>query len=81
LSQASFKPIEHLGRTPTPPTPSGWAIWFRNRAIAIPDELIVHIRATPTTSMGSFEEELCATWKNLFPLTQASGMNEKLALD
>ena len=33
------------------------------------------------TTIGRFKEELCATWKNLFPLTQASGRNEKLVLD
>ena len=47
---------------PSPFYPSlpmvGWAIWYRNKAITILDEVIAQIRAAPTDTMGWFDEEL-----------------------
>ena len=47
----------------------GWAIWYKNRVVAIPDEIISQIRAMPTVILGEFEEELKQAWKNIFPIT------------
>ena len=61
---------------PSPFYPSlpmvGWAIWYRNKAITISDEVIAQIRAAPTDTMGWFEEELAAAWKHIFPITTTS---------
>ena len=47
----------------------GWAIWYRNKAITILDEVIAQIRVAPTDTMGWFEEELAVAWKHIFPIT------------
>ena len=51
---------------------SGWAIWYKNRVVAIPKEFIAQIRAAPTETPGWFEEELKQAWKHLFPITPES---------
>ena len=56
----------------TLPPPSGWAIWYKNRVVAIPDEIISQIRAVPTEIQGEFEEELKQAWKHIFPITSES---------
>ena len=53
----------------------------KNQVIPIPDETIAQIRASPTDTLGSFKEELRATWKNLFPITPASLKTGDLALE
>ena len=68
-----------VGVTSMPRT--GWAIWFRNKAIVIPNEIIAQIRAAPTETLGWFEEELGYAWKHLFPITRASIRSGKLPLD
>ena len=47
---------------------SGWAIWHRNKAIPILDEVIAQIIVAPTDTVGWVEENLCAVWKHLFQL-------------
>ena len=59
----------------------GWAIWYRNKMIAIPEELIAQIRAAPTESMGWFEEDLAAAWRHIFPITPTSVRTASLPLD
>lgn len=59
----------------------GWAIWHRNKAIAIPDEVIAQIRVAPTDIVGWFDEDLIATWKCLFPITLTSVRTRNLPLD
>jgi len=49
-----------------------WAIWYRNKAVRIPDEIIEQMRAAPTTSVGWHEEDLKNAWKHIFPLTLTS---------
>ena len=49
-----------------------WAIWYKNRVVAIPKEFIAQIRAAPTETPGWFEEELKQAWKHLFPITPES---------
>ena len=51
---------------------SSWAIWYRNKAIGIPNEIIEQIRAAPTDTLGWLEEELKNAWKHIFPLTPTS---------
>ena len=54
---------------PSPFYPSlpmvGWAIWYRNKAITISDEVIAQIRAAPTDTMGWFDEELAVACKQI----------------
>ena len=45
-----------LGMNPIPQ--SGWAIWYRNRIVMIPEEMIAQIRANSTETLGWFEKEL-----------------------
>ena len=59
-----------LGMSPIPQ--SGWAIWYQNRTMVIPDEMIAQIRATPTEKLGWFEKELGRAWKHIFPITPSS---------
>lgn len=56
-------------------------MWYRNKPIPIPDKLIAQIKATRTTTLGSFEEELSTAWKHLFPITSSSMRTGNLALD
>nr|POF22974.1 hypothetical protein CFP56_15651 [Quercus suber] len=65
--------------TPWPRT--GWAIWYRGRAVVILDEVIAQIRAAPTETLGWFEEELGLEWKHLFLITTASIRTGDLPLD
>nr|POE62352.1 hypothetical protein CFP56_44226 [Quercus suber] len=55
---------------PSPFFPSlltvGWAIWYRNKTIAISEEVIAQIWAVLTDTMGWFEEELAAAWKHIY---------------
>ena len=60
---------------------TGWAMWFRNRVIVIPHEIIAQIRAAPTETPGWFEEELGYAWKHLSPITPVSIRTGKLPLD
>ncbi|KAF3950217.1 hypothetical protein CMV_023995 [Castanea mollissima] len=59
-----------IGLTPLPRT--GWAIWYKGRVVAIPEEFIAQIRAAVTETPGWFEEELKQAWKNIFPITPES---------
>lgn len=56
-------------------------MWHRDRIIAIPYEVIAKIRASPTDTMGWFEEELQIAWRHLFPITPTSLRTRNLALD
>lgn len=58
-----------------------WAIWFKNKAIPIPDEMIAQIRASPTNTMGWFEVDLKAAWQSPFPIMFASIKSRSLPLD
>ena len=49
-----------------------WAIWYRNRVVVIPDEIIAQIRAVPRETLGWFKEELGQAWKRIFPITVKS---------
>ena len=60
---------------------TGWAMWFRNRVIVIPDKIIAQIRAAPTETPWWFEEELGYDWKHLFSITPVSIRMGKLPLD
>lgn len=65
-----------------PPLPMvGWAIWHRNKALAIPDKMIAQIRAALMYTMGWFEEDLAAAWKHIFPITPSSVILGNLPLD
>ncbi|XP_023886422.1 uncharacterized protein LOC111998565 [Quercus suber] len=71
-----------LGNPPSPSlTITGWAIWYHNKAIAIPDVVIAQIQAAPTEALGKFEEELERAWKHMFPITQTSINTGNLPLD
>nr|POF14406.1 hypothetical protein CFP56_66316 [Quercus suber] len=59
-----------IGLTPLPRF--GWTIWYKNRVVAIPKEIIAQIRATPTETLGWFQEELRQAWKRLFPIALES---------
>ena len=50
----------------------GWAMIYNNRIIAISEEIIAQIQASPTDDLGGCKEELKVAWKHLFPLTPAS---------
>ncbi|XP_065638284.1 uncharacterized protein LOC136071198 [Quercus suber] len=58
-----------------------WAMIYKNRVLAIPQEIIAQIQAAPTDEMGGYEEELKAAWKHLFPLTPESIRNGDLELN
>ncbi|KAK9988089.1 hypothetical protein SO802_028328 [Lithocarpus litseifolius] len=58
-----------------------WAIRHMNQVIPIPEKIIAQIRASPTDTLGWFEEDLKAAWKNFFPITQASLRGGDLALE
>ena len=67
---------------PSPLFPTvGWAIWHRNKAVAIPNEMIAQIRATPTETLGWFKEELAIAWKHIFPIIPSSVVIVNLPLD
>lgn len=59
----------------------GWAIWFRNKAIPILDEMIAQIRASPTDTMGWFDPDIKAAWQNPLPITPTSIKSGNLPLD
>lgn len=59
----------------------GWAIWHRNKAIAILDEVIAQIRVASMDIVGWFNEDFIATWKHLFPITPTSVRMGNLPLD
>ena len=56
-------------------------MWYWNRIVVIPDEVIAHIRANSIKMPGWFEEELGQVWKYIFPLTPTSIRSGNLALD
>lgn len=56
-------------------------MWYKNRVVPIPDEVIAQIKASPTTMMGKFEEEPYVAWKHLFPRTPSSIITGNLGLD
>lgn len=62
-------------------TSSGWAMWYRNKAIVLSNKMIAQIRAALTDMMSWFKEDLRATWKHLFPFTSSSIKMENLPLD
>ena len=67
---------------PSPLLPStGWVIWHKNKAIAILNEVIAQIRAAPTVTLGSFDEELMAAWKHILPITLTSVRTGFVRLD
>ena len=68
-----------IGLSPLPR--SGWAIWYKNHVVAIPEEIISQIRAMPTVILGDFEEELKQAWKNIFPITPGNIRLESLPLE
>ena len=79
-------PISTQARAyPSPFCPSlpmvGWAIWYRNKAIAILEEVIAQIRAAPTDIMCWFNEELAAAWKHIYPITTTCIRIGNLPLD
>ena len=49
-----------------------WAIWYKNRVVAILEEFIAQIRVAPMETPGWFEEELKQAWKHLFPIAPKS---------
>ena len=59
----------------------GWVLWHKNKAIAIPNEVIAQIRATPTITLGWFDEELMAAWKHILPITPTSVRTGFVRLD
>nr|POE76978.1 hypothetical protein CFP56_49691 [Quercus suber] len=73
--------MDHLNRRPSTPPFLGWAIWHRNKAVVIPDEVIAQICSAPMVTMGGTEESLCTTWKHIFPITPESMRTRNLALD
>lgn len=54
---------------------------YKNLVIAIPEEIIAQIKASPTDQLGGSEKELKAAWKNLFPLTTMSFRSGALDLN
>ena len=66
-------------RTPVPRI--SCAIWYKKRAVVIPEEVIAQICAAPTETLGWFEEELGQAWKQPFPITPTSIIIRDLPLD
>lgn len=52
--------------------PQEWGISYKNKIIKIERITINEIKATPTHTMGWFEEDLMKAWKHIFPLTPIS---------
>ena len=59
----------------------GWAIWFKGKAVVVSNEVIAHIQAASTNTLGWFEEELSRSWKQLFPITHTSIRLGELPMD
>ena len=58
-----------------------WAMRHKNQVIPIPNEKIAQNRASRTDTLGWFEKELRAAWKNLFPITLANLRTGDLAFE
>ena len=76
-----FPFMDYPNRRPPSFPSSRWAIWHRNKAIAILNEVIAQIRSTSKNTMSWTEEGLCIAWKHMFPITPDSVRIENLVLD
>ena len=68
-----------LGMSPLPQF--GQAMWYRNKTVAILNEVIAQIKVILTETPSWFEEELGRAWKHIFPLTPSSIRVGNLELD
>uniref|UniRef100_A0A2N9IFC0 CCHC-type domain-containing protein n=1 Tax=Fagus sylvatica TaxID=28930 RepID=A0A2N9IFC0_FAGSY len=49
-----------------------WGILLRGKIMEVPPMMLDHIRATPTATLGWYDQELMTAWKYIFPLTKES---------
>ena len=49
-----------------------WAILLKGQIWEVPPVMLEHIRATPTATLGWYDQEFLTAWKNIFPLTSES---------
>nr|POF08459.1 hypothetical protein CFP56_46000 [Quercus suber] len=75
------KKVEAAREEIMPTSPKESQVEDMNKTIAILEKMIAQIRVAPTDTMGWFKDELCATWKHIFPIMLSRNKTENLPLD